>query len=124
MTDSHLKILVVEDHPDMRKFMEEFCSLHGYEADFACNGREALKLVEEELPYGLAIVDFLLPEMHGAEFVRKAKQKWADLPVIAISAFDDAERTFLDAGADIFLKKPFDPYYLEEVVARLARLRR
>jgi DNA-binding response OmpR family regulator len=120
MPKDRFKILVVEDHLEMRKFMNDFCSLNGYEADFAFNGLQALKHMEKEQPYSLAIVDFLMPVMHGVDFVKSAKQKWPGLRIIATSAFDDVEESFMEAGADIFLQKPFDPYELEEVVERMA----
>jgi DNA-binding response OmpR family regulator len=114
------KILVVEDEPDIIQFMEEFCKLNGYEADFEPNGASALRCIEKEMPYGLAVVDFLMPGMHGVDFILHARKKWPDLPIIAVSAFDDAENPFLEAGAYLFLKKPFDPYVLEREIALLA----
>ncbi len=114
------KILVVEDEPDVTHFMREFCKLNGYDADFEPNGALALKRMENEMPYGLAVVDFLMPRMHGVDFILHAKKKWPDLPIIAVSAFDDAENPFLEAGAFLFLKKPFDPYVLEKEIALIA----
>ncbi len=114
------RILVVEDEPDMTQFMEEFCKINGYEADFAPNGASALRFMEKEISYGLAVVDFLMPQMHGVDFILNARKRWPDLPVIAVSAFDDAEDPFLEAGAYLFLKKPFDPYVLEREIALIA----
>lgn len=114
------RILVVEDEPDLTQFMEDFCKINGYEADFAPNGAVGLKCLETGTSYGLAVVDFLMPQMHGVDFILHAKKKWPELPIIAVSAFDDVEIPFRESGAYLFLKKPFDPYVLETEVALLA----
>jgi CheY-like chemotaxis protein len=114
------RILVVEDDPGMGLFMKQFCELNGYDADFATNGALALKQIENGVRYGLAVVDFLMPRMHGVEFILHALKKLPDLPIIAMSAYDDAEKPFREAGAYLFLKKPLDPYELEREVALIA----
>jgi DNA-binding response OmpR family regulator len=117
MAESHtVKLLVVEDHPDLRKFMMDFCELNGYKADFAIDGTQGLRLIEKDMPYSAIIVDFLMPGIHGAEFVKQAKEKWGDVPIIATSGFADVEQPFLEAGARLFLQKPFDPYQLEKEI--------
>ncbi len=111
-----IKLLIVEDHPDMQRFMDDFCEVNGYEADFVGDGAEALNLIDKEMHYSAIIVDFLMPIMHGVEFVRRAREKWGEVPIIAMSGFEDVEQPFLEAGARIFLPKPFDPYQLEREI--------
>lgn len=90
--------------------------MNGYEADFASDGEQGIKLLEGGRRYDLALVDFLMARMHGVDFVRQAKSRGVDLPIIAMSAFDDVENAFLEAGARVFLAKPFDPFRLEKEI--------
>ena len=113
------KILIVDDEVDLRAFLMEFCAVNGYEAECAGDGRMALERLAHSR-FDLAIVDYLMPGINGIEFVKQARQRQPDLPVIAMSAWYDMEKAFLDAGALKFMKKPFDPYQLEEELALLA----
>ncbi len=113
---STIKLLVVEDRLDMAGFMADFCNVNGYEADFAVDGTEALKLIVNDMPYSAIIVDFLMTGMTGVEFVKQAKERWRDVPIIAMSGFEDVEQPFLEAGARRFLQKPVDPYQLEREI--------
>lgn len=115
------KILIVEDEPELRDFLVNFCIVNAYQVDFASNGVEALNLISNNGSYGLIIVDFLMPNMHGVEFVRQARAQYANLPIIAMSAWDDVESSFIAAGANLFLRKPFDPYFLEKLVESIAK---
>jgi DNA-binding response OmpR family regulator len=115
-----LRILIVDDDRGIRDFMRRFCEVNGYDADFAGNGSDALALLREEGPFGLVIVDFLMPGMHGVEFVRQLREQWKSLPVIALSAWFNAEASFLDAGATRFFAKPFDPNTLKRAIEEVA----
>jgi DNA-binding NtrC family response regulator len=119
--ETKFRILIIDDEVDLRAFLLEFCELNGYEAECAANGRAALERLEKAR-FNLAIVDYLMPEIHGVEFVKRAKERCPDLAVIAMSAWYDMEPAFLEAGAFKFMKKPFDPYQLEEELAVLARI--
>jgi DNA-binding response OmpR family regulator len=101
------------------KIHADFCEVNRYEVEFAFNGVQGLERLIGT-PYGLAIVDFLVREMHAVDFVRRAKGTCQDLSVIAMSAFGDVENAFLEAWADLFLKKPFDPYRLEKEIELIA----
>lgn len=113
---SDFKVLIVDDDPLIRAFLKEFCEVNNYHAEFAANGADALKLLDENSSYLLVIVDFLMPRMHGIEFIKTVKDRWADLPVIAMSAWVDAGKSLMEAGACLFLEKPFDPYVLEREI--------
>ena len=110
------KILIVDDDPLIRSFLKAFCEVNNYEADFAITGADALGLIDKNGSYLLAIVDFLMPKMHGVEFIRQVKKRWRDLPIIAMSAWQDIGKSFIEAGACLFLEKPFDPYVLEKEI--------
>lgn len=110
-----LKILIVDDDPLVQSFLRAFCEVNNYEADFASCGNDALGLIENN-SYFLAIVDFLMPRMHGVEFIRQVRKRWRDLPIIAMSAWEDVRKSLIEAGACLFLEKPFDPYVLEKEI--------
>lgn len=121
MKKSYLKILIVDDDPELSDILTDLCALNGYQSESACNGAEALKLMRQNGSYDLAIVDFLMPVMSGAEFITRAREEQADFPIIVISACDDVEDSFIAAGANFFLKKPFDPALLEKAIEVIAR---
>jgi len=104
------RVLVVDDDPLQRLFMEESLKGLGYEAILAESGEQALRL----LPGGfdLLLSDMGLPGMDGLELVAtlRATKDHADLPVIMVSAGSDREARIkaLEAGADEFLAKPVD----------------
>jgi DNA-binding response OmpR family regulator len=113
---SDFGILIVDDDPLIRAFLKAFCEVNNYHAEFADNGTDALRLIGENSSYLLVIVDFLMPRMHGIEFIKQVKEKWRDLPVIAMSAWEDVGKSLIEAGACLFLKKPLDPYVLEREI--------
>ena len=113
------RVLVVDDDAEIRAFLKEFCSVNGYDAAFARNGFDAITLIREEGPFGVIIADFLMPGMHGVEFIREVRKHWGDLPVIAMSAWADVEQSLLEAGASRFFAKPFDPQELETAIAQI-----
>jgi DNA-binding response OmpR family regulator len=101
-----IKILVVDDDLQMRELLQDFFSFVGYQVESAANGIEALSLVEKG-GYNLIITDYEMPVLNGVEFVKKVREKWTSLPVLAASS-SDVEVLFLEAGADLFIRKPFD----------------
>ncbi len=110
------KVLIVDDDPLIRAFLREFCEVNNYHAEFAGNGTDALRLLAEDSSYLVVIVDFLMPRMHGVEFIKTVKKRWRNLPIIAMSAWDDVGQSLIEAGACLFLEKPFDPYVLEREI--------
>jgi len=122
MKADDFKILIVDDESGMREFLAGFCDVNGYKAVLASNGEEALELIGHSEVCDLVIVDFLMPGMHGVEFIRRARKQRPGLPIIAMSAWDDVEDSFIGAGANLFLRKPFDPYFLEKAIEVIARV--
>jgi len=115
-----LKVLIVDDDPELGEILADLCAINGYKSDLARNGVEALKLMQQNAAYDLAIVDFLMPIMSGAEFITRAREEKAGFPIIVVSACDDVEDAFIAAGANFFLKKPFDPTHLEKAIKAIA----
>lgn len=116
-----MKILIAEDEPFMAALIEKRLLSEGYEIITTTDGREALKLAEQENP-DLIITDILMPFTSGLELIGIIKSSFTKkIPIIVLSGMDQ-EATVLEAfalGADDFLTKPFNPVELSMRVKRL-----
>jgi diguanylate cyclase (GGDEF)-like protein len=112
-------ILVVDDDPDIARFVEINMRLEGFDVRIARDGEEALTSVAEALP-DLVLLDVMMPRIDGVEVCRRlrADPATAHLPVIMLTAKSlSADKVVgLTAGADDYLIKPFDTL---ELVARV-----
>lgn len=121
MNDS-IRILIVDDEPQITRVLRRSLAAHGYEIQTAVDGEEALEVIENWKP-ALVITDLSMPNMGGLELCRRLR-KSSNIPIIVLSVKGE-ERTkveALDAGADDYLTKPFG---MDELFARLrAALRR
>ena len=110
------KILLVEDEPNIARFVELELGHEGYEVTKAEDGREGLKLAEEG-SYDLMLLDIMLPGLNGLEVLRRLR-KSSQLPVIMLTARDAVmdKVTGLDMCADDYITKPFS---IEELLARI-----
>ncbi|MTH65621.1 response regulator [Paracoccus shanxieyensis] len=121
---SRQTILIVDDEPQIQRFLGHALTAAGYDTLLAANGHEALERLAAHRP-DLMILDLGLPDMNGKEVIERLRQRH-DLPVIVLSAHDqEMEKIMaLDLGADDFVAKPFG---IGELLARLRvslRLRR
>ncbi|HEX7600078.1 MAG TPA: response regulator [Polyangiaceae bacterium] len=100
-------VLVVEDEPQMRRFLRASLTPHGFRLLEAKTAAEALTLATAHVPE-LILLDLGLPDADGLEVVR-ALREWSRTPVIVLSARDrEGDKVLaLDAGADDYLTKPF-----------------
>lgn len=98
------KILIVDDAETVRRLLQDFLRLSGFEVHSAPNGRAALNLIEKER-FDIIITDYSMPEMNGVELVRTVRSQDTEVLIIGISG-DCEERDFLEAGANAFLSKP------------------
>jgi len=117
-----VRILVVEDDPDLAANLGDFLALRGHEVDFAGNGPHGLELASAHSFHAI-VLDRLLPGMEGASVCRALRARGDGTPVLMLTALDAVEARVegLDAGADDYLVKPFA---LDELVARLEALHR
>jgi CheY-like chemotaxis protein len=118
MTDSPT-ILLVEDDPDTRRYITTCLQSEGYLVQVARNGREALTILEHELPSAM-IVDLMMPVMDGAELRRRQQQlpEAAGVPFILVSGTHElARRIALDLGIEDVVPKPCDTDRLLDIVA-------
>ncbi len=109
------KILIVDDEPHIRALLEQVLEDfedEGVEILIATNGREGVEQIQEETP-DLVFLDAMMPEMNGFEVCEKVKQelKLDDVTIIMLTAkgqeFD--RQRGIQAGADAYMTKPFDP---------------
>jgi two-component system OmpR family response regulator len=117
-----LRILTVEDEPEMADLIARGLRAEGYAVDVAVDGVEAMSLADGG-GYDIAILDVMLPGMSGFELCRWLRRQHEGLAIILLTARDavDDRVKGLDAGADDYLTKPFE---FVELAARLRALRR
>lgn len=115
-------MLVVDDDPQVLGLLRLNFEMEGYEVSCASDGTEALEAVARDDP-DLVVCDIMMPGIDGLEVVRRlrADPATADLPVVVLSAkaMRSDLRAGMDAGADEYVTKPFDPVELIDVVSRL-----
>ncbi len=113
------QILVVDDDPDILKFVEMNLELEGFDVALAGGGREALEKAKASPP-DLMLLDVMMPEIDGLTVLKRMRSDplTANIPVIVLTARSLAEDRVkgLDLGADDYITKPFD---LEELIARI-----
>ena len=103
-----VKILVVEDDPEMGTLVQTGLEEDGYEVTLVANGVDALIAVAHD-NFSAAAIDVMLPEMNGFEICRHLREQGNTLPVLLLTARDAIEDRVLglDSGADDYLTKPF-----------------
>ena len=113
---SGLAILLIEDEPQMRRFLRASLGATGHKLLEASTGKEGLTAASTLTP-DLILLDLGLPDMDGLE-VTKRLREWTRTPIIVLSARDkdDDKVAALDAGADDYLTKPFS---MQELLARI-----
>ena len=110
-------VLVADDDVDILSLVRLRLERSGYSVVSARNGVEALALVRNRHP-DVAILDVSMPEMTGIEVTRRLREEHLDVPVILLTARarDVDVEAGADAGADVYVTKPFSPQELESRV--------
>lgn len=119
-----MRILLVEDEPDLGKAIQRSLSRERYLVDWVQDGNEAWDYLDSpQIEYAVAIFDWMLPGLSGLELCKRLRARNNPLPVLMLTAKDRVEDrvTGLDAGADDYLVKPFG---MEELKARVRALQR
>jgi two-component system, OmpR family, KDP operon response regulator KdpE len=111
-----LRVLVVDDEPQILRFLRPALEASGYAVLHAETGREALRLIANSAP-DIVVLDLGLPDMDGKDVLSEAR-KFYTSPILVLSARDrEAEKiAALDLGADDYVEKPFA---IGELLARL-----
>jgi CheY-like chemotaxis protein len=112
-----VRILVVDDEPDVVEVLQEFLVGKGYEVLTASDGLEALRKVAEERPH-LVLLDIRMPGMNGLDVLRHIREIDQGVGVIMVTAVNESEtgRRALQMGAFEYITKPIDFEYLERSV--------
>lgn len=123
-----MRILLVEDEPDLGSAIKRTLNQHNYVVDLVMDGNEAWEYLQTQTPeytpeYTMGIFDWLLPGLSGIELLQRMRRKDMALPTLMLTAKDTLEDKILglDAGADDYLIKPFS---MAELLARLRALQR
>jgi len=115
------KILIIEDHPETAEMIADILSFGKIESIIAFNGVLGLQKALEEKP-ALILLDIMMPEMNGLEVCKrlKANPETSQIPIVFVSVRSEKQDVTdgKGAGAVEYVKKPFDPYELIEVVKR------
>jgi CheY-like chemotaxis protein len=117
-----IKVLITEDNPVNRELLRELLEGRGYEVEEACDGEEALAMIERGHP-NVVLLDLGMPKLDGYGTIQRIRTdpKLVDLPVMAVTAYamrGDRER-ILDAGFDSYLSKPINAALLAEELDKL-----
>ena len=117
-----MRILIIEDEKKVASFIKKGLEEEYYAADIASDGKEGLKLAENE-DYDLIIMDIMLPFIDGMTLTRELRKRKIPTPILMLTIRDstDSKIEGLDAGADDYLTKPFA---FEELLARIRALLR
>ena len=113
-----MRVLIVEDDPEMGAALSTGLGAEGFAVDVASDGVDGLKMAYENA-FDLIVLDIMLPRLSGYEVCRRLRESGSTVPILMLTAkdgeFDEADA--LDLGADDYLSKPFS------FVVLLARIR-
>ncbi len=117
-----MRLLVVEDDPDLNRQLTQALSAAGYAVDTAFDGEEGHFLGDTE-PYDAVLLDLGLPKMDGVRILEQWRRNERRMPVIILTARDrwSEKVAGMDAGADDYVTKPFN---MEELLARVRAILR
>lgn len=112
-----MRILLVEDEPNVLAFIEQGLKEEGYAVDAATDGELALDFAQT-YPYDIIILDVLLPKVDGRQVAQILRRRGVRTPIIMLTALDDIDDKIagLDSGANDYLIKPF---VFRELLARI-----
>ena len=116
MSEKGLKVLVIDDEPQIRKLLRVSLGAHGYDVHESVSGMDSVMQAADIKP-DLVILDLGLPDIDGKEVVRRLRE-WSDVPILILTARDQEKEKIdaLDAGADDYITKPFS---MGELLARM-----
>jgi len=119
-----MRVLVVDDNPDMRSFVKIVLERAGFEAEVAADGQRALDL-QRERPADVLITDIFMPELDGLELIQQFKSRFPGIKVVAISGGGQGTKVnylyvAAEIGAEAVLRKPFSTATLVRTLQELA----
>jgi DNA-binding response OmpR family regulator len=114
----NVRLLIVEDDPDVGTGLEDFFSIKGYHVERVTDGEAAVQEITMLPPYDVILLDVMLPDKDGFEVLREVRKSGVDSPVIMLTAKSESKHKLrgFDLGIDDYVTKPFDA---EELAARV-----
>ena len=113
-----MRALVIDDSRSMRMYVASLIEEQGWQTDTACDGEDALRLLEQGGSFDVATVDWDMPVMDGHAFVTAVRKdpRFQQLKLLMLTARDGTEEVIkaLEAGADDYLMKPVTSEMLQE----------
>lgn len=118
----NLKVLVVDDEPNIRDLLSASLRFQGHQVLTAANGNEAINKIVDNQP-DVVLLDVMLPDISGFGVTKKIRSLGIDVPILFLTARDDTEDkvTGLTVGGDDYVTKPFS---LDEIIARINAIMR
>ena len=117
-----VRILLVDDEPDIRRTLQAMLEHKGYQVETAANCRQAIELVSRstQMPYRAAIIDIRLPDGLGTDVLKTVKRLTPQTTCFMVTAYpdEDTQRLSRDAGAQDYVAKPFS---VEQLLASMQR---
>ena len=119
------RILIADDDTLIRRFLEQALEYGGHETVAACDGAEAITLLNRETNLDVVITDYSMPRANGIDVITHAQRVDPTLPCIIVTAFRDLDLAMkgMQAGAVGFIPKPFRAEHLLTVVSRASERR-
>jgi DNA-binding response OmpR family regulator len=116
--DESIPVVIAEDDPVSRKLVTTVVKMGGYRTIVANDGDEAIVILREQKKPCIAVVDWMMPGMDGAEICRRMRESGRSVYIIMLTARGTKKDAVegIDHGADDYLVKPFDP---DELLARI-----
>jgi len=114
-----MRILVIDDDPEMGRLIKKFLSREDYRVETALNGSDGLLLIQQKA-FDLVISDLKMPGMSGFELIRRAKAFAPETPFILITAFGNVKTYIdaMDAGVFEYINKPIKLKDLRRIVRK------
>ncbi|HUO22486.1 MAG TPA: response regulator [Caulobacteraceae bacterium] len=103
------KVLVVDDDPDVRRFVVDLLADAGYTVASAEDGPAGLRTLGDQGPFDLLLLDFAMPGMTGTEVARSVRERHPKQPILMMTGYLEHEAVLSELGAQPMLQKPFDP---------------
>lgn len=119
MMENNYSILIVDDDENIRKSLKTILEQEGYKVDVTKNGQEAIQMSKKKF-FNIALLDVKLPDMEGTKLLTAMHTNFPKTMKIMITGYPALENSIeaLNRGADAYLKKPFTPKALIELVEK------
>ena len=113
-----MPVVIAEDDPVSRRLVTAVVQMGGYRTIVTSDGHEAMTALRAQDKPCIAVVDWMMPGMDGAEICRRMRESQRNVYIIMVTARDSKDDTVegIDHGADDYLVKPFNP---DELLARI-----